>query len=82
VDINTQFNRSILSEVMEAVREHTTVDERKAAQGFIYPGTSAKAKFHGPEGFHWRGSAASITEAKTHGWRAWLKMKARKRNEA
>ena len=72
IDINTQFNRTLLAEVMKEVREHTTVAERKAACGYKYSCLNNQGEFIGPERFYWHGSASSITEAKINGWNAWL----------
>lgn len=70
---NHGFCRRLLTIVMEDVREHTTVEQRKAAWAYNYH--DGNVEFHGPEDFYWYGSGCCNWHARAEGWQAWMREK-------
>lgn len=71
---NHGFCRQHLAIVMKDVREHTTVEQRKAAWAYSY-GIGDSVEFHGPDDFYWYGSGCCKWHARAEGWQAWMREK-------
>jgi hypothetical protein len=72
-ELNTAFCRTMLSLVMEDVKEHTTAAERKGV--WTYRCMKDHWEFHGPDEFYWHGSADGGYDARAKGWAAYLRHK-------
>lgn len=64
------FCRHLLGLVMEDVRDHTTVEQRKAA--WAWKDGTGNVEFHGPGDFYWHGEECCLWAARSNGWSAWL----------
>lgn len=71
-DINVIFCRTLLAQTMEAVRPHTTAEQRKAAWVWTTDRKRGHWEFHGPDEFYAEFRADNAYDARAKGWSKWL----------
>jgi len=71
---NHAFCCTLLAAIMEDVRKHVPVKDRKKAWAYKYTGFNAgTVEFHGPNDFYWHGQGCCKWTARTEGWSAYLR---------
>ena len=68
------FCRVLLRLVMEDVRKHTTVRQRRRAWAHRVGLGRDGYEFHGPDNFYWHGRADCLWHARVNGWTRWLEI--------
>jgi hypothetical protein len=72
--LDVVFTRSLLAEAHKLVKQHFPAVNLKS-DAWTYHFHGDHWEFHGPDKFHWHGSASNAHEARYHGWMAYLKFK-------
>jgi hypothetical protein len=74
-NINTTFNRKLLTQTHDLVRKHFPQTKMIHTIGWTFKSGVWDWEWHGPDGFTWTGRADDAYEARSLGWMAWLKHK-------